>query len=154
RLLDLGGKHIASYLAAMLESATLWGLLLFTASSRRGVYRWLAALFFVVLATLALGGQLYFERQYATYLNLHATLFGTSSAASLFGQLRADGENFVRCVVPPLVLSALLVWLGRRFLRPARTPATRCARIAAPAIVVAVFLIPCSYRTVQASTPD
>ncbi|WP_437866815.1 sulfatase-like hydrolase/transferase [Sorangium sp. So ce363] len=154
RLLDLGGKHIASYLGAMVESAALWGLLLFAASSRRGASRWLAALLFVALATLSLGGQLYFHRQYATYLNLDATLFGTSLSASLFGQLRADGENFFRSVLPPLLLAIALVWLGRRIVRPGRTAWARAARLAAPAVVVAAFVLPCSYRTVQASTPD
>lgn len=154
RLLDLSGKHIASYLGAMVESATIWGLLLFAASSRRGAYRWLSALLFVTLATLSLGGQLYFHRQYATYLNLDATLFGTSVTESVFGQLRADGENFLRSVLPPLVLAIALVWLGRRVVRPRRSPLSRAARLAALPAVVAAFLIPCSYRTVQASTPD
>ncbi|WP_437648572.1 sulfatase-like hydrolase/transferase [Sorangium sp. So ce362] len=154
RLLDLSGKHVASYLGAMVESAALWGLLLFAASSRRGASRWIAALLFVTLATLSLGGQLYFHRQYATYLNLDATLFGTSLSSSLFGQLRADGENFLHSVLPPLVLAIALVWLGRRIVRPGRTAGARAARLAAPAAVVAAFVLPCSYRTVQASTPD
>ncbi|XXY19555.1 sulfatase-like hydrolase/transferase [Sorangium sp. So ce216] len=154
RLLDLSGKHLASYLGAMAESAALWGLLLFAASARRGAARWVAALLFVLLATLSLGGQLYFHRQYATYLNLDATLFGTSLSASLFGQLRADGENFLRSVLPPLLLAIALVWLGRRVVRPGRTAWARAARLAAPAVVVAAFVLPCSYRTVQASTPD
>ncbi|WP_437735226.1 sulfatase-like hydrolase/transferase [Sorangium sp. So ce1335] len=154
RLLALSGKHVASYLGAMLESAALWGLLLFSASARRGASRWIAALLFVLLATLSLGGQLYFHRQYATYLNLDATLFGTSLSASLFGQLRADGENFLRSVLPPLLLAIALVWLGRRIVRPGSTARARAARLAAPAAVVAAFILPCSYRTVQASTPD
>ncbi|WP_434045763.1 MULTISPECIES: sulfatase-like hydrolase/transferase [Sorangium] len=154
RLLALGGKHVASYLGAMVESAALWGLLLFAASARRGASRWIAALLFVVLATLSLGGQLYFHRQYATYLNLDATLFGTSLSSSLFGQLRADGENFLRSVLPPLLLAIALVWLGRRIVRPGRTARARAARLAAPAAVVAAFVLPCSYRAVQASTPD
>ncbi|MGK3996782.1 sulfatase-like hydrolase/transferase [Sorangium sp. So ce1024] len=154
RLLTLSGKHVASYLGAMVQSAALWGLLLFAASARRGASRWIAALLFVVLATLSLGGQLYFHRQYATYLNLDATLFGTSLSASLFGQLRADGEHFLRSVLPPLLLAIALVWLGRRIVRPGCTARARAARLAAPVVVVAAFVLPCSYRTVQASTPD
>jgi glucan phosphoethanolaminetransferase (alkaline phosphatase superfamily) len=154
RLLDLGPKHMASYGAAMIESAALWGLLLFAASSRRGVFRWIAAGLFVFLATLAIGGQLYFHRQYSTYLNLDATLFGTSLSASLFGQLKADGKNFLASVLPPLLLAIALIWIGRVFIRPAGTRASKGARFATPIAVVAAFLIPCSYRTVQASTPD
>lgn len=154
RLLDLSGKHVASYLGAMVESAALWGLLLHAASSRRGVYRWIAALLFVTLATLSLGCQLYFHRQYATYLNLDATLFGTSLPASLFGQLRADGEHFLRAVLPPLLLASALVWMARRIVPQRGTPWARAARVAAPAAVLAALVLPCSYRTVQASTPD
>ena len=40
----------------------LWGLLLYVASARRGVLRWVAAALFVALATLSLGGQIYFHR--------------------------------------------------------------------------------------------
>lgn len=153
RLLDLPGKHLASYGLAMAESAALWGLLLIAASSRRGVFRWIAATLFVCMATIAVGGQLYFHRQYATYLNLDATLFGTSFSESLFGQLRADGKNFLSSVAPPFVFAIVLVWLGRLLIRP-RSRITRLSRIVAPIVIVAVALIPCSYRTVQASTPD
>ncbi|NUQ77381.1 MAG: sulfatase-like hydrolase/transferase [Polyangiaceae bacterium] len=154
RLLDLSGKHVASYLAAMVESAALWGLLLFAASSRRGPFRWIASLLFVLLAALAVGGQLYFHRQYSTYLNLDATLFGTSFSESLFSQLRADGKNFLTSVVPPILLATALVWVGRSIIRPRGSRVSRFARYAAPIAVCAALVIPCSYRTVQASTPD
>ena len=154
RLFDLSGKHVASYLAAMVESAALWGLLLFAASSRRGPFRWIAAVLFVLLAALAVGGQLYFHRQYSIYLNLDATLFGTSLSESLFSQLRADGKNFLTSVVPPILFATALIWLGRSFIRPRASRGSRVARCAAPIAVGAALLIPCSYRTVQASTPD
>lgn len=154
RMLHFNAKYMASYAAAMLESAVLWGLLLFAASSRRGPLRWVAALLFVFLGTIAIGGQLYFHRQYSTYLNLDATLFGTSLSASLFGQLKADGRNFLISVVPPALLAIALVWIGRSVIRPGGSRASRGARLAAPIALVAAFGIPCSYRTVQASTPD
>jgi glucan phosphoethanolaminetransferase (alkaline phosphatase superfamily) len=154
RLLDFSPRYMASYAAAMIESAVLWGVLLYTASARKGVVRWIAAVLFVVLSTVAMGSQIYFHRQYSIYLNLDATLFGTSMAASLAGQLKADGKNFLTSNVPPLVLAAGLVWLGRALLRPGRSRPRTAARVLMPAAVVAVFLVPCSYRKVQASTPD
>jgi glucan phosphoethanolaminetransferase (alkaline phosphatase superfamily) len=155
RLLELSPVYMASYAAAMVESAILWGLLLFTASARRGALRWLAAVAFVALATLSMGGQIYFHRQYSIYLNLDATLFGTSLGASVLGQLKADSKNFVFSSAPPLLLTALLVYAGRVLLRPRRARPALAARLALPAALVAVFLIiPCSYRKVQASTPD
>jgi glucan phosphoethanolaminetransferase (alkaline phosphatase superfamily) len=154
RLLTLSSKYLASYAAALVESAVLWGLLLYGASARRGAYRWIAAALFVALATLSIGGQVYFYRSYSTYLNLDATLFGTSFSSSLFGQLKADGKNFLTSIAPPLLASIALVWIGRALIRPSRSRPALAARITIPAAVVAVFLIPCSYRTVQASTPD
>jgi glucan phosphoethanolaminetransferase (alkaline phosphatase superfamily) len=132
----------------------LWGLLLYAASARRGIFRWIAAVLFVTLATVALGGQIYFHRAYSTYLNLDATLFGTSVGASVFGQLRADGRHFLAAIAPPLACAALLVWMGRTWLRPVRAPRAVVARVALPLVIASVFLIPCSYRRVQASTPD
>src|SRR5262249_55205206 len=109
---------------------------------------------FVVLATVSLGCQVYFHRQYSTYLNLDATLFGTSLSASLFGQLRADSANFLTSVVPPLMIAIALIWLGRRLFPPHRTRRATAMRALMVVAVAAVFLLPCSYRTVQASTPD
>src|SRR6185312_5571903 len=104
-------KYVGSYSASIAESAVLWALLLYAASARRGAFRWIAAAFFCVSATLAIGVQIYFHRQYSTYLNLDATLFGTSFSSSLFGQLKADSHNFIVSVVPPLMLAIGLVWL-------------------------------------------
>lgn len=154
RLLGLSPKYFASYAAAMAESAILWGLLLFAASSRRGVFRWLATALFVTLGTLAVGAQIYFHRQYSTYLNLDATLFGTSFTESLLGQIKADAKNLATAILPPALFTALLVVLGRRLVRPSRSIPSRALRYAAPAAVLAAGLIPCSYRRVQASTPD
>ncbi len=154
RLLTLSPRYLASYGAALVESGVLWGLLLFAASARRGALRWIAAALFVILATLALGGQIYFHRAYSTYLNLDATLFGTSVSASVFGQLRADGKHFLSAIAVPLVSAVALVWLGRAWVRPTRSRLSRAGRLLFVPALVAVFLIPCSYRRVQASTPD
>ena len=154
RLASLPLKYLVSYSASIAESAVLWGLLLFAASAQRGAFRWVAATFFCLSAALAVGVQVYFHRQYSTYLNLDATLFGTSFSSSLFGQLKADGKNFLISIVPPLLLAMAMVWLGRALLRPKRKASSKAARFLTPLAVVAAFLIPCSYRTVQASTPD
>jgi glucan phosphoethanolaminetransferase (alkaline phosphatase superfamily) len=153
RLMELSPGYMGSYAFAMVESAMLWGALLLAASARRGWFRWLASALFVLLSVLAVGVQVYFHRQYSIYLNLDATLFGTSLSTSVFGQLRADGGNFLWSTAPPLVASLALVWVVRRVARPRRLVA-RVSRFVVPVAVGAVFLLPCSYRTVQASTPD
>ncbi|HRI63667.1 MAG TPA: sulfatase-like hydrolase/transferase [Polyangium sp.] len=154
RLLDLRGKYIGSYLGALIESSILWGLLLFGASARRGVLRWISAALFVSLASVTLGCQIYFQRVYSTYVNLDALLFATTFSESMFGHLRADGLNFFSAVGPPLACSIALVWLSRRIVRLRQTSATRVARFVAPLAIIGGLTIPCSYRTVQASTPD
>lgn len=154
RLIDLRGKYIGSYLGALLESAVLWGLLLFAASAQRGVVRWIAAVLFVALATFALGCQIYFQRVHSTYINLDALLFATTFSESMFGHLRADSANFFSSVFPPLASAIALVWMSRRVVRPRRTTSSRVARLLAPVAILGGLTIPCSYRTVQASTPD
>lgn len=154
RLLDLRGKYIGSYLGALVESTILWGLLLFAASARRGALRWITAVLFVSLAAFALGGQIYFQRIHSTYINLDALLFATTFTESVFGHLRADSVNFVSSVCPPLAGAIVLVWMGRRVVRPRQTTSSRIARFLAPVAVLGGLAIPCSYRTVQASTPD
>lgn len=154
RLLDLRGKHVASYAGALLESGLLWGLLLYAASSRRGAFRWISASLFVGLAAVALGGQIYFQRVYSTYVNLDAMLFASSFSDSVVGHLRADGANLLAAITPPLLCAAALVFAGRSIVRPRHTRTGRAARILAPIVMIAGFVLPCSYRTVQASTPD
>lgn len=154
RLLDLRGKHVASYAGAVIESALLWGLLLFSASARRGALRWVSAALFVALATLSLGSQIYFQRFYSTYINLDALLFATSFSESVLGHMHADGTNILVAVVPPLAFALTLVWASRNVVRPRRTRKSTALRILAPLVVIPAFAIPCSYRTVQASTPD
>ncbi len=153
RIAALPPKYIVSYGAAVIESGLLWASLMLACGARRGAYRWFASLAFVILFTAAVGGQLYFHSQYSTYLNLDATLFGTSFTGSVFGQVSADAKHFLQNVVPALVAAIVLVALARKFLRPSRR-ALWVARIVTPIAIVGVFLIPTSYRRVQASTPD
>lgn len=153
RLATLPIKYVGSYLGAFVESAVLWGLLLAASSARRGVARWGFAAAFVVLSTLAVGVQTYFHGQFATYLNLDATLFGTSFGESLVGQVSSEGANLAIAIGAPALLAVLAVALSRRVVRPRRR-VRRAASLLAPVALAAVFLIPCSYRSVQASTPD
>jgi glucan phosphoethanolaminetransferase (alkaline phosphatase superfamily) len=154
RIFSLPGRYLGSYVLAVLESGLFWGLLMFAAARRRGAFRHFATALFVILAVCAMGTQVYFHSSYATYLNLDATLFGTSVSQSVFGQLRADVQNVVTKLLPPLVAAAGLLFLGRRALRPRGHRLGMGLRWLAPVMIVAVFVIPCSYRKVQASTPD
>jgi glucan phosphoethanolaminetransferase (alkaline phosphatase superfamily) len=153
RLAELPSRYVGSYFGAFVESTLLWGLLLFAASARRGLVRWVFATLFVLLSTLAVGAQTYFHGQYATYLNLDATLWGTSLSESLLGQVSSEGVNLLLALAGPAACATVAVMIGRRVVRPARR-VRLSAFVLAPIAVVAVFLVPCSYRSVQASTPD
>lgn len=154
RIVALPGRYLGSYLAAAVESTVFWGGLLFLAAHRRGISRYVASVVFVLFAMCAMGTQIYFHSSYATYLNLDATLFGTSVSQSVFGQLRADAENVLTKLAPPFLLAACIVLLARKLFRPRGHRLGAGLRFVVPAGIVAVFVIPCSYRKVQASTPD
>jgi len=136
RIAGLPLKYMGSYSMAVVESALLWGSLMCVCGARKGVYRWLASLLFIAFFTAAVGGQLYFHSQYSTYMNLDATLFGTSFTGSVFGQVAADGKNFLRNVVPILLLALAFVLGARKFLRPKRSTLF-VARSFAPIAVIA-----------------
>lgn len=153
RLLQLPGRYFFSYVVSLVESGVLWGVLLCVAAARRGVPRWIAATVFVLFATLSVGIQIYFHGQYSVYLNLQATLFGTSVTESVFGQVSADAANFLGSLLPVMAGGIALVWLGRKLVRPRRRLRQVTLALALPA-TVAVFFIPCSYASMQGSTPD
>ena len=153
RMIAWGPREIALYCIAAIEGCILWGCLLGVASRRRGSLRWFAAAAFATMATLALGTQRYFYQQYATYLNVDAVLFGTALSQSLVSQLRAQAGSVMRAVVSPLLVAVALVAIARWAVRPTRRAAHVFSWLA-PATIIAAGFIPCSYRTVQASTPD
>lgn len=153
RLVSMPPKYIGVYGVAVLESVVLWGSLLLVASARRGASRWVAAVMLTLMLTISIGIQRYFHGQYAIYLNLDATLFGTNVMGSAVHQIIVDGSHFVRAMVPPLLFAIVAIWWGRRAIRP-RRKTLWASRIVAPMAVVAVFFIPCSYQRLQASTPD
>jgi glucan phosphoethanolaminetransferase (alkaline phosphatase superfamily) len=141
------------YGLAWVESAALWGALLFLASRRRGALRWVAGIAFVFVGALALGTERYFYDQFETYLNADAALFGTAFPASLRGQLAADGFGLAAALALPLAYFAALALAARKWVRPPRR-ALAFGRWAALASAAAVAVFPCSFRTVQAAPPD
>ncbi len=153
RIAAFSAKHLASYAFAVVQGGVMWGLLLALASARRGLGRWLGAAAFIGLATASLGGQIYFYQQYSTYLNLDATLFGTTMADSVVDQIDADRRHFLWVMLPTALAATTLVSLGRSLVRTPRK-AARYGSFAAPFAVGGALLLPCSYRAVQGSTPD
>jgi glucan phosphoethanolaminetransferase (alkaline phosphatase superfamily) len=153
RMAQFRALEVGSYALSSLLALLLWGSLLLLASRSRGALRWLAAALALLLSVFLLGGQRYFFDQYVTYLNADAANFGASVGRSVLGQVAADAANFARFVLPPTAMLAGLLLAGRKWLRPPRTP-RRLAALAAPIALAVAVSAPCSFRTVQASTPD
>jgi glucan phosphoethanolaminetransferase (alkaline phosphatase superfamily) len=153
RLVRFGTRDWVWYALALVESAALWGSLLAVGSRRRGSLRWIAAPVFVLLGATALGSERYFFDQFETYLNADAVLFGAAFPASLEGQLSADASGLAWAVLVPFAFFSAMAIAGRRWIRPSRRLAT-LASFTAPALLVIAFVLPCSYRVVQAATPD
>jgi arylsulfatase A-like enzyme len=153
RMFGFGAADWAWYGAALLESAVLWASLLVVTSRRRGLTRWCVAPLFVLLGAIALGTERYFFDQFETYLNRDALLFGAAFPASLEGQLEADASGLVWALLVPLLYFSAMAVLGRRWVRPSRRTAN-VAFAVAPVLLASAFLVPCSFRVVQAATPD
>jgi glucan phosphoethanolaminetransferase (alkaline phosphatase superfamily) len=153
QMLRFGAGGAVSYAVALAEALLLWGAVLVVASRRRGALRHVAAVALVVLATITLGAQRYFHGQFATYLNLDAALFGAGFSATVVKLLRADMGAVMRVHAAPLVASVLVLLVARRLLRPRRSEARLAQLVVLPALAAAAFL-PCSFRALQAATPD
>jgi phosphoglycerol transferase MdoB-like AlkP superfamily enzyme len=153
RLLGLVGQYRTTYLLAVAESLVVSSLLVIALSRRRSRWSWVFVGLFVLMFTVTLGGQGYFFDQYNAYLNTDVSVFASNLMDSVISQLFADFANYLRCHSPPLVLSLLIVFVGRRYLRPRRSRARVAVILALPALVGS-FFIPTQHRQVQASTPD
>jgi glucan phosphoethanolaminetransferase (alkaline phosphatase superfamily) len=153
RLGDWSASDRFCYALTVVESIVVWGALLLLASRRRGIVRWLAAPAFIVLGALALGGERYFYDQFDTYLNADAVLFAAAFPASVHGQIGTHVTGVLWALSVPLVYLLTLAIVARKWLRPAYR-SSRFTTYAAPLVLALACLIPCSFRTVQAATPD
>jgi len=153
RLRTLEGTYVLTYLAAIAEGGLVWASLIYAASRRRGALRWVSTLLFVIALTFAVGGQTYFFGQYNAYLNVDVSVFASNFKDSVLNQLVADLGNYLRAKLPPFVLSILLVWAARRWVRPQRRLALWAGALA-PILLVGSFFVPTQHRQTQASTPD
>ncbi len=153
RILEFTGYYRLTYAGAMLESLLLWGTLLYAASRRTGVWRWVASILFVIAVTFSFGGQTYFYQQYHAYLNVDVSLFASNFMDSVLNQLFADIGNYLRAKTPPFLCAIAILVVARRVVRPRRLPA-RVAQWLAPVFLIASFFIPTQHRHMQAATPD
>jgi glucan phosphoethanolaminetransferase (alkaline phosphatase superfamily) len=146
-------NEIAFYLISVLESTIFWSVLLIGLARQHGRFRYLIGALFVVLFVISFGSQRYFHQLYATYANLDAALFGASFGSTLWKEIRNDWWGLVKAHLVPFVVALMMLWSVKTWLRPSRTTARWAQRLALPATAL-VFVLPCSYQSLQAATPD
>ncbi len=145
--------HGATYLGAVIESLVIGSLLLAGAARRRGSWRWALACLFAIELTAAIGGQHYFFEQYNAYLNTDVSEFASNFKDSIVNQLLADLSNYLKVLLPVLVLAIGLLAIAKRWVRLTRRQAN-IASVLAPALLLASLFCPTQHRQYQASTPD
>lgn len=152
-LRQLEAKYFATYALSLLESAVLWGTLLYSASRRRGRVRFVSAALFVLGLAFVGAAQARFHDRYNVYFNADlAVWFGRPG--DLFGlSLRQEVTRQLWTMAPLLLLGLGWLCLARRTLRPTRRRA-RVAHALMPAVVVLSLFIPTQRFKYQASLPD
>jgi arylsulfatase A-like enzyme len=151
-LAGFGLREGFSYGLTLLQGIMLWGSALMV-GARRGAVGRVVTVLAVLMGTFLLGGQRYFFQLYSTYLNRDAVFFGTTFGDSVRRLLLTDLRGFLGAHGAPLV-AALGLAVAARWLPQVSISQERAARwILGPSVLGALFL-PCSFRGMQASTPD
>jgi glucan phosphoethanolaminetransferase (alkaline phosphatase superfamily) len=117
------------------------------------VFAWAICGLFAVVLTASIGGQHYFFQQYNAYLNTDVSEFASNFTDSIVNQLVADLGNYLKVLLPILVVSVALVVSARRWVRLKRRQ-SQWVFVLAPSLLVASLFIPTQHRQYQACTPD
>ncbi len=145
--------HSLGYVATIGFSGIFWAVILYVASRQRGILRQAAAGLFAVLYTLAAGVQGAFHGFWGTYLCLDSQKHSKSLLWSLFGYVPLYRVDVVLHLLWALALAITLLVLARRYVKPRRIVRS-IIPILLPVVLVAMVLMPASYRTWQSSSPD
>lgn len=153
RLARFEGDDLGFYVLSAGLVAAVWVALGVAAGRPRGRSRHVAHGALVVVALLAVAGQLYTYDRYQAYLNHRAVLVGTSMLPSVGQQLWFDRLTVARIAVP-IVLGAFFLPLALRRLAPTqRRQAALAADVGAVALLFLLFTSP-SRGAEQGQPPD
>jgi glucan phosphoethanolaminetransferase (alkaline phosphatase superfamily) len=108
RVLAFERADLVFYGLSAVVGVILWTSLLAVATRQRGFAKWPVRFLLVVIALLAVGGQLYSFDRYQAYVNHRAVLVGTSFLPSIGQQLWFDRWTFLRAVGPWIVIAIAL----------------------------------------------
>lgn len=145
------GPTFAVYVATVVLSTLVWAALVLAASARGA---WVARGLLALAATMAIGAQAYFFGRYHAYMNPRAVLVGTSMLPSVGQQLWSDRVSFLRALLPPVALAALLPFV-RSKLAPTSAWIGRAALdVALVALLGTAFVVDVHGGGEQAASPD
>lgn len=152
-LVWLEPRYLAAYAGGLLQSAVLWGLLLFAASRRRGLVAGFYAGLFFMGYVLVHGTSAAFFAVWNTHASVDSQLHARSFVDSLVGALPLSRPLVIFHFTVALVVAATALRAARAYVRPGRIGwAVAC--VLAPAAIVGSLFVPTSYRGKQASPPD
>ncbi len=145
--------HVYAYMATAVASTLFWAILLYCASRRRGVISDLAAGLFAVLFTLTVGVQTAFFGYYDIYLSHDGAIYARSLPSLLLGYLPLYDPLVLGRLVGTMLLSLVMLIVGRTLVKPRRIVRSVAPLLIAPAMY-GITEIPASYRMWQSTTPD
>lgn len=143
RLAAFETPDLVFYALSVVVGLVLWSSLVGVASRSRGVARWPVRVLLVVVALLAVGGQIYTFQRYQAYVNHRAVLVGTSFLPSIGQQLWFDRWTFARALLPCFVLAiAIPIAAGKLAPMRSRSRGWLCLDLAVVALLVGAFVSP------------
>lgn len=145
-------EHRLGYAASFAACGVFWGVLLYSASRRRGFVSQLSAGLFVTLYTLSVGVQTAFHAFYNIYLSHDCQIYSRSVLWSLLGFLPFEAMVLWR-LIGTLLLAVAMVSLARKWSRPRKTP-RRLVPWLIPLLCYGMYRMPASYRSWQSSAPE
>lgn len=153
-LLTFDLAHCFGYLGSFALSAVFWATWLTTASRRRSRLGWPAAVWFGLSFTVVVAVQAGFFRYYSVYCSQDAMLEYRDTLTTWSCALPFDGRSMLAAYLPAAaLLSASLVYASRSVVRIRRTASRIVTGLCVP-LLVAMILLPVSYRRFQSSMPD
>ena len=144
---------VAYYALDLILTCGLWAALLFAASRRRGTFRHVFGVTFIVIFTVALGSQHFFYEQYRAYMTRSVALFATGFWANVWNQWVAEVGAYLIALWPFAAIAVLAITLSRRVVRPRRSRA-RFVTLLVPVLLAEALYLPSDDRSLQAGPPD
>lgn len=143
RVFAFDRADLAFYFASAGVGMVLWASLVGVASRMRGTAKWVVRAVLVIVALLAVGGQIYSFQRYQAYVNHRAVLVGTSFLPSVGQQLWFDRWTFARALLPCLAF-AIVIPIAAAKLAPMRSRRRGwlCLDLALAATLIGAFTSP------------